>query len=112
MRDEEIAAVRGQLEDFVAQVFASLPRKDQRAKGRLYLQGLMLDGRRKSMQPMGGRLGVDYQQLQQFVSSSPWKIEPVRRTLANLAVDTVGPEAWVIDDTGFTKDGTSSPGVA
>src|SRR3954451_17286262 len=112
MRSDELAGVRDLLVGFVQEVFAPLARKDQRAKGSLYLQGLMLEGRRKSMQPMGGRLGVDYQQLQQFVSSSPWKIEPVRRTLANLAVDTVGPEAWVIDDTGFTKDGTSSPGVA
>ncbi|MFD5823459.1 hypothetical protein ACFWFN_14130 [Nesterenkonia xinjiangensis] len=29
--------------------------------GSLYLQGLMLEGRRKSMQPMGDRLGIDYQ---------------------------------------------------
>ena len=112
MRNEEIAAVRGELEDYVAEVFASLPRKDQRAKGSLYLRGLMLDGRWKSMQPMAERLGVDHQQLQQFVASSTWAVEPVRRRLANLAVVTVKPEAWVIDDTGFKKDGPSSPCVA
>lgn len=112
MEPDEIAGVRAELEDFVERVFASLPRTDQRAKGSLYLQGLMLDGRRKSMQPMGERLGVDYQQLQQFVSSSPWKVEPVRRRLAALAVETIGPEAWVIDDTGFKKDGPASPCVA
>ena len=27
-------------------------------------------------------------------------------------METIQPEAWVIDDTGFTKDGTSSPCVA
>jgi len=112
VKDDEIAAVRTELEDFVGEVFASLPRKDQRAKGSLYLRGLMLDGRRKSMQPMGERLGVDYQQLQQFVSSSSWAVEPVRRRLATLAVETIGPEAWVIDDTGFKKDGPASPCVA
>ena len=90
----------------------SLRRVDQRAKGYLYLRGRMLDVRRKSMQPMGERLGVDYQQLQQFVSSSSWKVEPVRRELAKLAVETIHPEAWVIDDTGFKKVGTSSPCVA
>ena len=112
MRDTEVAEVSAELDDFVARVFVSLPRVDQRAKGCLYLRGLMLDGRRKSMQPMGERLGVDYQQLQQFVSSSPWKVEPVRRQLAKLAVETIHPKAWVIDDTGFKKDGTSSPCVA
>lgn len=72
----------------------------------------MLEGRRKSMQPMGERLGVDHQQLQQFVSSSPWAVEPVRRVLAGKAIELIEPAAWVIDDTGFVKHGTASPGVA
>lgn len=112
MRADEIERVRVELDDFVGEVFTSLVRKDQRAKGGLYLRGLMLEGRRKSMQPMGDRLGVDYQQLQQFVSSSPWLVEPVRRQLARKAVSVVEPEAWVVDDTGFVKDGPASPGVA
>ena len=33
-------------------------RRDQRGKGELYLRGLLLDGKRKSMQPMAERLGV------------------------------------------------------
>lgn len=64
------------------------------------------------MQPMGVLLGVDYQQLQQFVSSSPWKLEPVRRVLVRKAVEVIGPDAWVVDDTGFKKEGGSSPCVA
>lgn len=104
--------MRVELDEFVQGAFASLTRKDQRAKGGLYLRGLMLEGRRKSMQPMGDRLGIDYQQLQQFVSSSPWSVEPVRRQLASRAVDAIEPAAWVVDDTGFVKDGPTSPGVA
>lgn len=97
------------LEEFVQEAFASLPRRDQRGKGSLYLQGLMLDGRRKSMQPMGERLGIDYQQLQQFVSSSVWPVEPVRPVLAGKAMDLIEPDAWVIDNTEFAKDGPASP---
>lgn len=102
----------GDLQDFVSEVFASLVRKDQRATSSYYLQGLMLEGRRKSMQPMAMRLGIDHQRLQQFVSTSPWPIEPVRKTLANRAIDLIQPDAWVIDDTGFIKDGSASPGGA
>ena len=112
MLAEEVEEVRGRLDAFVGEVFASLSRRDQRAKSDLYLQGLMLEGRRKSMQPMGERLGVDHQQLQQFVSSSPWAVEPVRRVLAGKAIELIEPAAWVIDDTGFVKDGPASPGVA
>ena len=112
MRADEIERVRVELDEYVGEVFASLARKDQRSKGGWYLRGLMLEGRRKSMQPMGDRLGIDYQQLQQFVSSSPWPVEPVRRQLARKAAALLSPEAWVVDDTGFVKDGPASPGVA
>jgi SRSO17 transposase len=112
MTPEELAAVRGRLEEFAAEVFAPLSRSDQRVKGQTYLRGLLLDGRRKSMQPMAERLGVDHQGLQQFVSSSTWAVEPVRERLARRAVAAIAPDAWVVDDTGFPKDGTASPGVA
>src|SRR5918995_3098255 len=112
MTPEELAAVRGRLEEFAAEVFAPLDRRDQRAKGATYVRGLLLDGRRKSMQPMAERLGIDHQALQQFVSSSTWAVEPVRQRLAARAVAVIGPDAWVVDDTGFVKDGTASPGVA
>src|SRR5829696_5067882 len=112
MTPEELAAVRGRLAEFAAEVFAPLARSDQRGKGQTYLRGLLLDGRRKSMQPMAERLGVDHQGLQQFVSSSAWEVEPIRERLARRAVEVIGPDAWVVDDTGFPKDGLASPGVA
>jgi len=89
-----------------------MARSDQRAKGVTYLRGLLLDGRRKSMQPMAERLGVDHQGLQQFVTTSTWDTAAVRARLARRAVELVEPVAWVVDDTGFPKDGTGSPGVA
>ncbi|MFG2899792.1 transposase [Streptomyces zaomyceticus] len=74
--------------------------------------GLLLDGRRKSMQAMAERLGVDHQQLQQFMATSTWRVKDVRARLAWQAVAVVRPQVWVVDDTGFPKDGRSSPGVA
>jgi SRSO17 transposase len=69
----QVAELRAELAGFVADVFASVPRKDQRAKGDCYLRGLMLDGRRKSIQPMAERLpDGNEQNLQQFVNQSPW----------------------------------------
>jgi SRSO17 transposase len=89
-----------------------LPRSDQRANGELYVRGLLTDGQRKSMQPMAQRLGVDHQRLQQFITSSTWDYETVRANVARWAVDAVGPAAYVVDDSGFPKDGTASPCVA
>ena len=112
MTPEELAAARERLEEFAAEMFAPLARSDQRLKGQTYLRGLLLEGRRKAMQPMAERLGVDEQGLQQFVTSSTWAVEPVRERLARRAVAVIAPAAWVVDDTGFPKDGTASPGVA
>src|SRR3954451_3433174 len=112
MTPGELAAVRGRLEEFAAEMFAPLARRDQRDKGVTYVRGLLLDGRRKSMQPMAERLGVDQQGLQQFVSSAAWAGAPVCERLARRAVEGIAPDAWVVDDTGFPKDGTASPGVA
>lgn len=102
--------MRSRLEDFAAEVFAPLARVDQRAKGALYVRGLLTDGRRKSMQPMAERLRVDHQGLQQFVSSSTWEVAAVRRRLAAQAVQVIAPVGWVVDGTGFIKDGRFSPG--
>jgi SRSO17 transposase len=108
----ELAAIRERLEGFAEDVFASLARKDQRAHGRCYLRGLMLDGRRKSVEPMAARLGeVHYQALHHFVAASPWDWRPVRRRLAERLVGALAPTAWAVDDTGFPKDGSCSVGV-
>ncbi|MFE2585442.1 DUF6009 family protein [Streptomyces sp. NPDC059378] len=79
-------------------MFAALVRADRRVKGGLYLRGLLLDGRRKSMQPMAGRLGVGHQQLQQFMTSSAWPVDTVRGLSARRAVAVVRPQVWVVDE--------------
>jgi SRSO17 transposase len=112
MTPEEIAEVRPRLLDFAAEMLGGLPRKDQRAAGELYVRGLLTDGQRKSMQPMAVRLGVDHQRLQQFITSSTWDYAAVRRNVARWFAASQPVEALVVDDTGFGKDGTSSPCVA
>lgn len=107
-----VVGVGRQLDSFVGEVFSTLTRRDRRATAGLYVRGLMLDGRRKSMQPMAARLRVDHQRLQQFVTSSPWAVEPVRNALSRKASTLIKPDAWVMDDTGFIKDGDASACVA
>lgn len=72
----------------------------------------MLDRRRKSMQPMAARPRVDHQRLQQFVTSSPRNVEPVRKTLSRKVFALIKRDACVIDDTGFVKDDDASPCAA
>ncbi|MGW8531388.1 MULTISPECIES: transposase [Nocardiopsidaceae] len=106
-----VEELREDLDAFCAEVLASIPRKDSRAWGNCYLRGLMLDGRRKSIQPITERLpDGNMQALQQFVDQSLWEHTPVQRRLATKVSEAITPDAWVIDDSGLPKAGTESVG--
>src|SRR5215217_8242093 len=90
-------------------------RSDQFKQGRVYLHGLLLDGERKSIEPLSRRVPDGNEQaLQQFINQSPWDRTPIvaayraRMAAAFAAADGV----IVVDDTGFPKQGKHSVGVA
>jgi SRSO17 transposase len=89
----------------------------------VYVRGLLLDGARKSIEPMARRLeaidakeplGVDYEQaLQQLINQSRWDDRALRDRLARRILSEVGVGgAVILDDTGFVKQGKDSVGVA
>jgi hypothetical protein len=84
-------------------MLATVGRSERRQHGSLYVQGLLLDGERKSIEPLARRVpGGNVQALQQFVGQSPWAWEPVRRLLAQHLEEALLPAAgWIIDDTGL-----------
>jgi SRSO17 transposase len=112
--DAGAAAVSERLEAFAGEVLsAAMNRPAQRVNGGLYLRGLLEHGARKSLEPMVARLGgdADYQSLQQFLADSPWDPALVVKAVAERVASEIEVEAWVLDDTGFPKDGKDSPGV-
>ena len=98
---DEVERLREELETLAGEMLDSVRRKDQRRWGACYLRGLMVDGKRKSIQPMATRLPDGNEQaLQQFVSDSPWDPVPVRAQLARRMARELEPEAVIFDDTG------------
>jgi SRSO17 transposase len=107
-------AVKERLEAFAGEVLAeAMNRPVQRVNGGLYVRGLLEQGARKSLEPIVERLGgdADYQSMQQFVADSPWDPALVLKAVAERVAGQINVEAWVLDDTGFPKDGKDSPGV-
>ena len=110
---QELLRLDTDLKIYVEDAFSSLRRKGWQERSHAYLTGLMLDGRRKSVEPMAARLGeANDQSLGHFLANTPWDPVPVRARLARKMHQAIDPAGWVADDSGFRKDGRMSPCVA
>jgi SRSO17 transposase len=113
MTGNEVEKCRKRLQQFLADLLEPQGRRERRHWSSVYVRGLLLDGERKSIEPMAARLPEgNVQAMQQLIGQSPWPWQPIwerlaRRMTAELAPDPV----WVIDDTGFPKQGHHSVGV-
>jgi SRSO17 transposase len=114
MKPREIERFRLKLEAFLADVALPMGRKERREHAEEYVRGLLMDGERKSIEPMADRLpDGDVQALQQFVNQSPWSTKEVQASLARKVEREFVPEAyWLIDEVSFPKQGKHSVGVA
>ena len=112
MTPETLKALDHRLQKFVEDVTEPMGRSERRHWARVYVQGLLLDGERKSIEPMASRMeGADVQALRQFVGQSPWAVEEVEARLAHKIVDLLSAaEVWIIDETAFPKAGQHSVG--
>jgi SRSO17 transposase len=114
MKTQKIERLQAKLEAFLADVVVPMGRKERRDHAEEYLRGLLMDGDRKSIEPMADRLpDGNVQALQQFVNQSPWSFQKVRASLARKVEQEFVPEAyWLIDDVSFPKQGDHSVGVS
>ena len=83
---------------------------------RLYLDGLLTEAPRKNMERMDEHLDAgQYENVQQFISSSPWDERGLLDAVAARASARIGdrPETClIIDESATTKKGKASVGVA
>ncbi|MGB9774836.1 MAG: IS701 family transposase [Bacteroidota bacterium] len=114
METREIERLRLKLRAFLSDLVVPMGRKERRQHAEEYIRGLLMDGERKSIEPMAKRLpDGDVQALQQFVNQSPWPWEKVRAPLARKVEQEFACEAyWLIDEVSFPKQGKHSVGVA
>jgi SRSO17 transposase len=115
------ATALDRLRDYAALFADDFPQAKPARWAGVYLQGLLLDGERKSIEPLSRRVTLPEglqskdpeQALQQFVNQSPWDEHKVlRRYRAHLARTFAGPEGiFLFDDVSFPKQGPHSVGV-
>ncbi len=107
-------AAEQRLQAFLRDLVRLLVSAERQHWAEMYVRGLLLNGERKSIEPMAARLpGADVQGLRQFVNQSPWAWEPVQEAVAHTVVDHLLPEAtYLVDETSFPRQGTHSVCVA
>src|SRR5215470_8403964 len=116
------AAAERRMSGYFDRIGRVLGRKGRRESFALYAEGILGDGERKSIEPIAARACADparanaeHQRLLHFALDAPWSDHAVRLEAANYALDAMTAkepvESWIIDDTGFLKQGAHSVGV-
>ena len=116
------AAALERLEEYFGRLGDILGNKERRASFATYAMGILSDAERKSAEPIAARACADparadaeHQRLLHFLGNSKWSDERIRAEASRLALSALTEkedvEAWIVDDTGFLKQGTHSVGV-
>ena len=99
-----------------------LRNKNQRAAFAMYAVGLLSDIDRKSAEPIAATASGDpmlcrayHDRLLRFIGKSKWDDAKLRLAAARYAIVQMKKDevvdSWIVDDTGFLKQGSESPGV-
>lgn len=114
-------AAERRFSEYVEAIAGVLGHADRREPMHAYCTGLLLPGKRKSVEPMAARIAPQrvraaHQSLHHFVARAEWSdaaVLGVVRERVLPAIERHGPvQAWIVDDTGFPKKGKHSVGVA
>jgi SRSO17 transposase len=105
---------------YIEELTGVIGHADRAAPLRDYCTGLLAAEGRRSVEPMAavtapGRVSVQHQKLLHFVGEGKWSDERVLAKVREMVVPAIerhGPiKAWIVDDTGFPKQGSHSVGV-
>ena len=116
------AASTKRLEEYFQRIGKVLGNDSRRASFATYAMGLMSETERKSVEPLVAHACADpdkadaaHQRLLHFVANSRWSDADVRLVATEHALEALTQhapiEAWIVDDTGFLKQGKHSVGV-
>jgi len=114
--------MEARLEQYFDRMGLVLGNKQRRASFATYAVGLLSDAERKSMEPLAARacaepsqMDAQHQRLGHFIKDATWSDERVRAEAARYALELMTARepviSWILDDTGFLKQGKHSVGV-
>ena len=110
----DIESLVADLASYVDHFRPDFARKDQAPWAHRYLQGLVSNLPRKSVEPMALAHGFPIRSMQAFIGESPWPTAPIIERHQRLVAQTLGEDDAVIliDESGMPKQGQHSAAVA
>lgn len=102
-------------------IASALSHADRKLPSQWYLKGLMLPGGRKSVEPMAARVQPQnvrsaHQSMHHLVADADWSDQGLLAAVATQVLPALRKKSatchWIVDDTGFSKKGRHSVGVA
>ena len=121
--NQETNLIQKNLEEYFDGIAQILEYPERRASFAMYATGLMGEAERKSVEPIAARAAGDdvklcekyHDRMCHFLHGSRWDDQAVRQYGVRYALTELTRdepiESWIIDDTGFLKQGDQSPGV-
>lgn len=110
----DVESLVADLAAYADHFLSAFPRKDQGPWAHRYLQGLLSDHPRKSIEPMALAHGFPIRSLQAFIADSPWRTAPIVQRHQQVVAQTLGEDDAVllVDESGMPKQGQHSAAVA
>ena len=102
------------LDEYMEPFMGFFHRSESRDLAECYVAGLLMDGERKSVEPMSERVNGPERSMQRLLSDARWDehgiLAAYRARMLTVTSDPMG--VLVLDDTGFPKKGRDSACVA
>jgi SRSO17 transposase len=113
LRPTDIASCADHLQTFVQRYLPCFARQEQRNHAQIILRGKLTGLQRKTTEPIAHQLGLKRRPLQLFVGAAKWDDAEVLTEQRRHVREELGDDeaTFVLDGSGFPKQGTASCGV-
>ena len=114
LSSKDVEQFVAELDSYVKLFEPAFRRQEQWRWSGVYMQGLLGDTQRKTVERIALELGQNVRDMQHFVGQSPWQTEPAVLIHQGLVAQSLGEADGVllIDESGVVKQGQDSVGVA
>lgn len=114
LSSKDVEGFVAEMEAYIKLFEGAYGRREQWEWSRLYMQGLLGDSKRKTVEGIALELGQNVRDMQHFVGQSPWQKEGAVKVHQESVAQSLGEADGVmlIDESGVVKQGQAPVALA